>query len=314
MQRSYNQMSNKQNKILSIVLFTWPLFCQLSAIGKNAYPSDFIRESRQADQFIKEKHWDAAKRILLRLVSTPYAREHQYTELAFCYISSFPSKEDWVLIEGYARKAISLDPEAGHAYTALASTAIEKNDCEDCIRLATKAVSCKQPDQYALYQRARAYAQLHRYNEALADLEKWDSIITRSDKTQATVEMQGQILEKMGRTDDAAKRYKLEMSFHPEQAIKNEVRCLLREKKYSEAVSEVSTLIKRNSNDSDAYNLRGSIKAQAKDWKGAIADYGLAIDLSPTSTYYKNRAKAYEGLGQINLAKQDLAIAEKSTY
>jgi tetratricopeptide (TPR) repeat protein len=307
-------MLNQQNKFFSTVIFTLALFCDTSAIGQNGYPSDFIRESRQADQFIKEKHWDAAKRILLRLVATPYALEHQYTELAFCYISSFPSKEDWILIEGYARKAISLDPEAGHAYTALASAAIEKNDCEGCIRLATKAMSCKQPDQYALYQRARAYAQLHRYNEALADLEKWDSIVTRSDKTQATVEMQGQILEKMGRIDDAAKRYRLEMSFHPEQAIKNEVRCLLKEKKYSEAVSEVSTLIKRNSDDSDAYNLRGSIKAQAKDWKGAIADYGFAIDLSPTSTYYENRARAYEALGQTNLAKQDLANAQKSPY
>ncbi|MDR3613040.1 MAG: hypothetical protein P4L53_05695 [Candidatus Obscuribacterales bacterium] len=288
--------------------------CRTPVKAENITPSDFIRESHQADQFIKEKHWDVAKRILLKLVTTPYAREHEYSELSFCYISAFPSKEDWTLAERYARKAIFLDSESGHAYAALASTIIEKNDYPGCIQIATKAVTCKHPDQFALYLRARAYTAVRKYKEALIDLEKWDSIVTQVDKSQTTVEMQGQILEKMGKIDEAVKRYKAEIPYHPEQAIQNVVRCLQKEKKYPEAIIEVSTLIERNSDDSDAYNLRASLKAQMKDWKGAIADYDHAINLSPTSTYYRNRAQAYEALGQANLAKQDLANAEKSPF
>jgi len=303
---------NHQNKILAALVCIF--IYQSSAKGQSISRSDFLRESQQADRFGVEGHWDIAKNILLRLVASPYAREHEYTELAYCYLNALPGKTEYSLAERYARKALSLNPEAGHACAALAELAIERNDYEGSIQLATRALNCKPPDKYAGYLRARCYVALHKYNEALRDLEQWDICVTKTDKSQTTVKMQGEILEKMGSTDAAIKKYKADSPYHPEQATKNVVRCLQKEGKYREAIVEVSTLIKRNAEDSDAYNLRASLKAQAKDWKGAIADYDHAINLSPTSTYYKNRAQAYEALGQTKLAKQDLANAEKSSF
>jgi tetratricopeptide (TPR) repeat protein len=66
--------------------------------------------------------------------------------------------------------------------------------------------------------------------------------------------------------------------------------------------------------NNDAFNLRANIKAHTKDWKGAISDYSHAISLSPTSSYYKNRAQAYKALGLEELAKKDLMSAEKPLF
>jgi tetratricopeptide (TPR) repeat protein len=302
-------------KIIILTALFVPLAAVLTpAKSQNITQTDFAREARQADQFMNESHQDAAKRILLVLIRTPYAGVHEYVQLSYAYLNSLPGKTDYVIAGRYARKAILLDPECGPAYAALATVAIEQNDFNGCIQLATRAFTCKKPDAHAIYLRARAYAGLHKYNEALADLEKWDKLISPTDKTQITVAMQGEILEKLGKTDEAVKRYKADMPYHPENAVKNVVRCLKKAKRYPEAISEATVLINRNPNDSDAYNLRASLRALAIDWKGAVEDYNRAIDLSPTSTYYRNRAKAYEALGMANLAKQDLADAEKSSF
>jgi regulator of sirC expression with transglutaminase-like and TPR domain len=46
--------------------------------------------------------------------------------------------------------------------------------------------------------------------------------------------------------------------------------------------------------------------------KAALADYSKAISLEPLSQYYRERAAVYEKLGQSELAKKDLAAAQKN--
>ena len=121
-------------------------------------------------------------------------------------------------------------------------------------------------------------------------------------------------MEKMGDANEAIKRYRLAASLHPEDSVKSVVRVLKNTKRYPEAITETTILIKRNPADSDAYNTRGEFKALSKDWKGAVEDYTHAIDLSPTSTYYRNRATAYEALGKPDLAKKDIAETNKSFF
>ena len=303
-------MNNRKN-ILAELTIVFLSICYTPANAQNMSPSDFLRESQQADQFIKEKHWDYAKRILLRLVATHHGREHEYSQLSYCYLNMLPGEEDFHAAELCARKAISLDPECGYAYAALAEARLGCNDYSGTIAAATKAVECKRPAEFVIYLRARAFSALNKYKEALSDFERYDRFISKVDKTQVNLQTEGELLEKMGRIDDAIKKFTADKPYHLEQATKNIVICLQKQKKYPEAIAEISTLIKRNPQDSDFYNLRATVKAQAKDWKGAIADYNHAISLVPTPTYYKNRAKAYDALGQRDLAKQDLVSAEK---
>ena len=293
--------------ILLLISCASPAFSQMTQ-------ADFLQDSKQADQFIREQHWDIAKKMLLGLTKTSFAREHEFCQLAFCYIGAFPTKEDYAIADRYAHQSTMLNPEYGHAYLARAICAIELYKDDACLIYSTKCLTCKLPDLYGHYIRARAYIQLQKYSEALADLQAWGDAVGKIDKRQIPYSTEAEVYEKMGKLDEAVKYFRLDQSIHPEQAIKNTVRCLRKQKHYVEAISEVSLLIKRNAEDSDAYNVRASIKADNKDLRGAIADYGKAIEMSPTPTYYKNRAHIYEQLGETTLAKKDFANADKSQF
>ena len=308
-----NKRMMKRQNIFFIAYYSFLLtgVAPVSAQYMNMSKTDFLREAHQADLFMNETHQDAAKKIYEVLVRTKWVTAHEYTQLAYAYLYAIPSKRDFELSENCARKAIHLAPEYGPALAALAHALLEQNNYEGCIKFATRAINCKQPDTHAFYLRARGYAALHQYKEAIADLEHWDKIISKTDKVQQTFLMEGEIFERMGNADEAIRRYKLAAPYHPEDSVKSIVRVLKNAKRYPEAIAEINILIKRNSADSDAYNTRGEFKALSKDWKGAVEDYTHAIDLSPTSTYYRNRAKAYQATGLTALAKKDFVNADK---
>jgi tetratricopeptide (TPR) repeat protein len=302
---------NVGKHLFTTITFATLLIFQTSAHGQNMSPSEFLSESHQADIFIGERHWDVAQRILLRLIATHHGRAHEYSQLAFCFLNALPGEEDFPNAEVCARKAIAMDPTSCSGYHALAQVRMGRDDFAGTIAAATKAIDCKKPCEDAVYLRARAYAVMNKNAEALKDFERYDRFISQFNKSCVNFDSEGALLEKLGRPDDAIKKYQADKVYHLEQATKNIVTCLQKQKKYPEAIAEISALIKRNPQDSDFYNLRGSIKAQAKDWKGAITDYNHAITIVPTSSYYKNRAQAYDALGQKDLAKKDLASAEK---
>jgi tetratricopeptide (TPR) repeat protein len=206
--------------------------CQTPGRAENMSASDFIRESHEADLFIGERHWNIAQRILLRLVATHHGREHEYSQLSYCYLNALPGEEDFHAAELCARKAISLNPESGYAHAALAEARLGVNDYAGAIAAATKAVECKTPAEFVIYQRARAYSALNKYNEALKDFERYDRFIAKSNKTLVNLEAEGGLLEKMGRSDEAIKKYTADKIYHLEQATKNIVYCLQKQKKY----------------------------------------------------------------------------------
>ena len=61
-----------------------------------------------------------------------------------------------------------------------------------------------------------------------------------------------------------------------------------------------------------AYNARGQLHAQRREWKQAVADYSQALVLDPQYVVaYENRARAYDQLGEKQKAQADRVAAKK---
>ena len=54
-----------------------------------------------------------------------------------------------------------------------------------------------------------------------------------------------------------------------------------------------------------AYNMRGSLYFQKQMYNEALDDFGRAIELTPRSVFYKNRAAVYYALGKKREADED---------
>lgn len=79
--------------------------------------------------------------------------------------------------------------------------------------------------------------------------------------------------------------------------------------KYEEAIALYDNAIKlenRNINDIDiCYYNRGRAYFKLGDYQKAIGDYTIAIEISPKSKYYSERAVTYEKIGETEKAASD---------
>ena len=85
-------------------------------------------------------------------------------------------------------------------------------------------------------------------------------------------------------------------------------------KKYDEAIALYSKLLRRETDNSDAYRFRGDCYLAKKMYPEALADYTSAIDNSafPSPDTYRQRALVYEKLQQPDKAKRDRERAAES--
>ncbi len=71
-------------------------------------------------------------------------------------------------------------------------------------------------------------------------------------------------------------------------------------------IDSLTDVIKRNPNDSEAYNTRGAAYARIGDFSDAITDFSTAVQLDPKNTAaYTNRALAYRQTKHNDLALAD---------
>ncbi len=71
-------------------------------------------------------------------------------------------------------------------------------------------------------------------------------------------------------------------------------------------IGSLTTVIARNPNDANGYNVRGTAYGQAGKLREAIADFDTAIKLNPS--FYQ--AYANRALVQRRLGREDLALAD----
>jgi tetratricopeptide (TPR) repeat protein len=206
-------------------------------------------------------------------------------------------------------KALRIDPEYGQVWRSLSGLAYQEEKYDLATTYATKALTCKEKDLSALWDRARAYASLHKNKEALADITE---MINRYPRRQLEhYVLKAQILESLGKIDETIATYREASHWGKDWASFQIINCLARHNRIDEAMVEATSLIKANPEDDEAFYARAKLEVKKKDFQHALADYSKAISLEPLSKYYRERASAYKALGQNEMFERDMAQSNK---
>lgn len=81
---------------------------------------------------------------------------------------------------------------------------------------------------------------------------------------------------------------------------------------YKNAVSDLSKAIKLDSNNIDAYYIRGQVYRELEDYKNAIEDFNKVIKDSPNAyNAYYSRGLCYQALNQEKEAQADFDKAKE---
>ncbi len=235
-----------------------------------------------------------------------------YVILGNSYINLDESLErGYKQAQGCYEKALTADPNYGEAYAHLASCANLAGQYTRAVELASKGLTVKEPCRDSHRQRAAAYDALRKYDLALKDVEEVLKACSQENRWQFVL-MKGGIYENAKRFDEAMATYREAQKLRNDDSVKlRMVTCLRKAKRPAQAISLTNEMLKTNPEDEFALQLRGKIKLEAGDLKGAIADYTLAIESLPTATLLRERAKLYEKAGEKELARKDLKRAEE---
>ena len=280
-----------------------PAFCQIDSIQQVEY------EHQLSSKLIIKGDYLEARKHLLNVIHSRFGQQPQvYCDLSFTYIAD-GQRHDLHLAEVYLQQALRIDPEFGPAYRDLAWLANDSEHYQESIKLANKAMTCKKPDPTALLSRARSNHALHNLHAALDDMNNFMNV--QKERRYQDYAFIANLQIESGKIDLAIKTYEKAKDLRGDWADFQIARCLELEHKTTEAISRVSQLIKKNPADDDAYRVRAQLFYKERNFNRAVADLSEAIKLAPTSSYYKERAKCYEALGQTSLAKKDLEESEK---
>ncbi len=94
--------------------------------------------------------------------------------------------------------------------------------------------------------------------------------------------LKGSVLTSLERHALAIAAYQIALKKHfSDWTIYRIVECMEHERQYDEAIKQVTELIKLNSADPEARQVRGKLNAKAKHFQAAIDDYSEAIKLEP---------------------------------
>ena len=291
-------------------------FCLAQAPAFSLSREEYVVLAKRSHGDILAGHFDVAMRKLLPLSHSQYADARLFVDLADCYRQEYGQHNMQVAAaKDCCRKAIALDPEFSPTYIMLGQIAAVQGEQDEAVKQYTKALSVKKPDISAWYHRGKSYASLHRYTEAIADLNKGEKLqkLDFPNDHDALINIsiiRAQVYHSWGKYDLAIAEYKKSYPKYKTDWTDHQILdCMIKGNKLPEAINELSNRIKTDPQDDQAYFKRAGLELQLKQFKKAIADYTSAIAIDPTSSYFRGRAKAYQEIGETDLSKKDLEKA-----
>lgn len=112
----------------------------------------------------------------------------------------------------------------------------------------------------------------------------------------------------MGQADQAIEHYTKAIAISPDYAIAYDGRGVVygNRKEWDKALQDFSEAIRVSPGFAKAYYNRGSLYSARSQWKEAISDYTKAVELDPKYTdAYCNRGVAYANIGEWDLSISD---------
>ncbi|HOM05228.1 MAG TPA: tetratricopeptide repeat protein, partial [Candidatus Kapabacteria bacterium] len=141
-----------------------------------------------------------------------------------------------------------------------------------------------------------------------AALKLIDSVLTQA-QNEHTYNLKGAILIAMDSAYSAEWYFRkaIEYDSNLTEYRENLVQSLMKQKKFDEAIDEISNIIKIDPEKSSTYYSRGVLHSEKKDYQKAIADFSAAINLSPKNpNYYQARAELYYLIAEYQRALSDI--------
>ncbi len=288
------------------------LVCSILPATSAYGAGDLGRRLAEADALSHNGHYIEARQIAQSILRKYPREKDAYLILGNSYLNMDDNGES-LGRKGYKQavecfeKARAIDPEYGKTFDNLAECAIMNGDYKEAVVLATKAVSVKMPCYSGYRQRCIANEALGKYDLAIKDLDEFikNGKFSRSDKAKYKMLKAG-ILENAKRFDEALVVYKECESLQNDDTVKLRIiGCLRKAGRAKDAIAVTNAMLKANSEDEFALQLRAKLKVEAGDLKGAIVDYSRAIESLPTATLLNERAVLFDKIGKPDLAKKD---------
>lgn len=215
---------------------------------------------------------------------------------------------------------MSNDPRlVGHKEFMKAVALVQNKKYEQSLPYFDKA-AVKLPDkEEVLLMRARAYMELKKSEQALADVLKAEKLIEKKkgkDNSTLTT-MKAMVLHNLGRFEEAAAQYERAIGKTPNEAIlyNNRAWSLLAAGKVDDALKSVNVCLEKDPNQYPALDTRGVALMMNKQFPAAEEDFAKAIDLKKDDgAAYYHRAVTYQKEHKYDLAEKDFATAKKLGY
>ena len=257
---------------------------------------------------LQEKRFDEAKPILDAFLKKNPHRAMALVFRARCFVDANKYKE---AIQDL-KAAEKVEPTNSKIYAEEADIYAMQKQFDNGIEAATLAIKYRQgkPDKNIFHSRSMMYSAKGQFSKAVEDMDSFLKIDPGKSKAymwRATAyEQAGQLGKALIDYETALKKSNsYEYRFHI-------ARILEKQGKFREGIEEMTAVIKQNPEEDEAWNRRGTLYCKIGNYKEAVSDYtkALATSYGSQETIYRARGKAYEKLGQKDLAQKDFKKAE----
>lgn len=209
-------------------------------------------------------------------------------------------------------KAIELDPKYYDAYQARAILELNEKRYVDGIKDMSQAISLapsKNPHNYGL--RAVMYHELHKYAEALSDL----NVVLAAEPNNANLlVLRARALASFKRYNEAFVDFNKAVSLAPGDLNARGYRAynFFRAKMYPQALADCQFVLSKDPNNWQAYQTIGHVYGDQKKLKEAIAQYTKSLAIHPNeANTLEGRGICYEELKDYKNALNDYTAATK---
>jgi Tfp pilus assembly protein PilF len=197
---------------------------------------------------------------------------------------------------------------------------LRDTDKEDAIEAYTDAIRLDPFLEEAYFNRALTNSELGRDQEAVHDK---NLLTTRRSELgkklqglfgavrDANISM-GAAAVDAGDWNLALDKYNIALTYDPNSSDAHVGRGFIfsQKGKYDDAIAEFDRALKSNPNAGLAYYNGGQTNLARSQFKLAVADFTKAIELEPNEpSAYRERARAFENLGELAMAKADIEAA-----
>jgi tetratricopeptide (TPR) repeat protein len=244
----------------------------LAAVAVEA-KEKYCREYSQAKQCFSEKRYKAALPLLDEAIKKNPKEAVYFRDRGHAYYK-LDAKEEAL---ADFKTALRLDPDIKLATKSVALCYLSLSKYADAIDTCTKGLE-KEPHQYELFAiRGEAYFSIKRFKESIKDMSK-------------AIEMR-----------PIDNYYKARAKAYEEL------------QQWNNAINDYSQSIAINPSTGVQYKRRGLCYMNVREYAKAVSDFSRMIDWQyQPAEAYALRAKAYEKLGRLDLARKDLANTRKT--